>query len=46
MHGIQIEVLEVHHVHLPNRHNIDFPAVQQLDPIGARQRRIDAAFSK
>ena len=43
MHGVQVVVLEMHQIELPDRHRVDFAAVQQLHPMRAGQGRIDAA---
>ncbi len=43
MDGVQVVVLEVHQIQLPDRHRIHFAAIQQLHAVRAGQGRIDAA---
>ena len=43
MTGVQVVVLEMHQVQLPHRHRIDFSTIEQLDPVGAREGRVDTA---
>ena len=44
MDGVQVVVLEVHQVHLPDRHGIHFAPIEQLHPIGACEGGVDAAI--
>ena len=45
-HGVEIVVLQVHEVHLIDRRDVDFAAIQQLDPEGPHQGGINAALDK
>ena len=42
MDCVQVIVLEMHHIHLPDRHGINFAAIEQLHSIGTCKRGIDA----
>ncbi len=43
MDRIQVVVLEVHHVHLPNRHRIDLASIEKLDSITSSKCGVDTA---
>ncbi len=43
MTGVQVVILEVHHVHLPDRHRVDFAPIEQLHAVGPGQGGINAA---
>src|SRR5262249_57993986 len=34
MTSVQIVILEMHQVHLPDRHRVDLPPIQQFHPVG------------
>ncbi|MCG3768741.1 MAG: hypothetical protein JW394_0860 [Nitrospira sp.] len=44
MTGVQVVILEMHQVHLPNRHRVNFTAIEQLHPVGPGKGCIDAAI--
>ena len=44
MNGVQVVVLQVHCVHLIDRHHIHFAPIEQLDPVGPGQGCIEAAI--
>jgi hypothetical protein len=42
MDGVQIVVLEMHQVQLPDRHRIDFAPIEQLHAVGPGEGGVDA----
>ena len=45
MDRVQIVVLQVRLIHLEHRHDVHFPAIQQLHPERPRQGRVNAALA-
>jgi len=43
MAGVQVVILEVHQVHLPDRHGVNFTAIEQLHAVGPGEGGVNAA---